>query len=226
MKAVIRAFTIPKRTRAAIVVLLVSISAQVSSAVAKAPSLVGLMLPGNVEIAVPSDWNYFDPQIGSAIANATKAEIDLRSIQPQDPMSSDAIIRANSPLDGGYASLSLKFFSEPTDLGAVRYALNGDDHLKEIADYQEQLARKKLSADQRFIEQVALEPITLQGDLPAFAFIYRRQGLGGPVRVEILAAFRSDGYAVLTLAYRESEASRWAPLIKSIRQSLSINARE
>ena len=65
--------------------------------------------------------------------------------------------------------------------------------------------------------------MTLEGDLPGFVYSYRRQGLSGPVRVEIITVFRTSGYLLLTLSYRESEADRWAPLVTAMRQSLAFS---
>jgi len=203
---------------------MVTITVAYSAFTASAEELVAkLLLPHNVTLSVPVGWLYFDQQIGTAIANFKGTPIDLRNLAPQDPLSSETLIRANSPLDG-YASLSLKFVPETTeDLEAIKWAITGESNLRSLGDYQEELARKRPTNEQAFIERVGLKTVDLVGDYPAFLFAYRRKGYQGPVRVEQLTAFRHDGYFILTLAYREAEAKRWRNLISAIQVSFAPN---
>lgn len=202
-------------------VLLGAAAVPVSSATAETPpALADLLLPRNIELAVPADWTYTDSQIRSAITSAAGTKIDLRSLQPQTPP--ENILDAQAPPDRGYATVSLQFFSEPSDPGQIRDALNGADSFKALADYQESVIRDGLPASRRYIERISVQPVTLDGGFPGYTFVFRREGDGGSVRVEFLTVFRPDGYAILELEYRESEAARWVPLMESIRHSLSV----
>jgi len=176
-----------------------------------------------VQIDVPRGWWVLDEEINRLIATSVEAMMDISGLD-FDAENSTVLFAANSMPLWSYASMRVELGSEPVtatemaemwslsdaDLGTVRNEME--------AMSMQLLPRQNLA----FIETLGIDK-EKYGSYPAISFQLLRTGPKGPVVVDIIQVWRSDGIVTVNLAYRESEAALWKAVIARIKRSITIN---
>jgi len=207
-----------------IVVTLIS-SEEAQSQVAKADSsnFVLMSLPRGVEILVPRGWKVFGQQWTDAFKASAETGLNLAGIEL--PSGKQVVLfAANSVPSGTFASIRISSVMPPSMSVAEIASLTPTDlrqlRAESLSMWQQTLATQKAS----LISLHAVTVQTLAGHQALITEYRRSSGLASsPVKVQVNQIFTPTQEIMLTLSYREDEASLWLPVLSKIRASLRLS---
>jgi len=176
-----------------------------------------VQLPNQISISVPSNWWILGKDLDTTIKAHVEAVLKLANIDLPTGQNT-TIFRANSMPRTTYASVSV----EASDLSftPAEYDVIGSSELQEIDAACNENIQKALVADGLTLLTPSKSTKGNINGLHSLSTKYRKQGRQGPVSVEIITLLLKDKQFDITLAYRESEADLWRPIIAYIRSSI------
>lgn len=192
-----------------------------SSAGAAKSNFITLRLAKGVQIDAPRGWWIIDEEINRLIETSREALLDIAGLD-SDP--NDALLfAANSMPRSTYASMRVEFNPEPvTAEEMAEFRAAGKAELQEVQDMMETLMAKALPQQNLALLRTLGVAKEEYSSWPAVSYRYLRTGPKGPVVVDIIQVWRPDGVVRVNLAYRESEATLWKPVIARIKKSITM----
>lgn len=180
-----------------------------------------LRLPLGVSVKVPSNWWLLDGDWNTTIETAGEAALNLSTLG-LPPGKKVNLFRANSMPRTTYASIAINATDSAIDPQELRLASDAD--IRAMAPEMKELMRDLLAVqDLEVIEFYGVRRDYVSGH-PAFVIEYLRTGPQGPVVVQLTRLFLGSKEISLNLAYRQSEATIWKPLVTYIRESFAVKS--
>ena len=181
-----------------------------------------ISLPRGVKLEIPKGWWLRGSEYDQVIETTIESVMDLSNLKVNKNSQRITLISAHASPPPLYALAkveSLVPVSISPDLVSSATSSDIINYYKEemIAFLNKSLPIQGI----KLIEFLGVSKETLSG-YPAFVTEYRRSGPQGIVRVQINQIFTAGHEVDVTLAYRESEAAFWKPVIAKIRQSLVV----
>jgi hypothetical protein len=174
-----------------------------------APSgFIRKQLQFGVSVEIPDNWWVFDSELNDRIKSKSS---------PSDEIT---LLRANSTPLSTYASIAVK--AQPSDVNPRDVAQATASEMRVItSEIREGLIKGFARQDMQVQDFRGVRKELLNGH-PALVIELKRSGEKGPVVVMLTHIYLSQREVSLNLSYRESEAARWIPVIKQIRQSFRV----
>lgn len=184
-------------------------------------SLVPIKLPRGVQVQLPIGWRLLTTNDLELVQTSVNAAMDLSRLEIPNRQESTNLIAANSMPSTSYASVRIDSISparfRPADVRAATMA-----DLKAFEEgMHDELSRTLPLQDFRLLQMIGVRKDIIAG-APSIVFEYRRTGVNGSVFVQINQVFARTQEIKINLAYRESEAALWKPLLLKIRESISL----
>lgn len=191
------------------------------AAQAQSPSnFTTVKLPRGIELQIPKGWWLIGAEYNQAIQTSTEAVLELSGIGFAEGIETN-LISANSMPRSTYAAVrvdsSIPPSVEPSEFASITAA--------DIRELQTEIHQGLLKAlplqGNQLIDFLGSRVEKISGH-PAIVTEYRRTSLKGSVFVQISQIFTASQEIRILLAYRESEAGLWLPVLSKIRQSIVV----
>jgi len=178
-----------------------------------------LKLPLGVSVEFPADWHVLDSGVNTAIQSARKAIFDLSGLEaPYNKRTN--LFRANAMSEESYASIAINIIDSKENIHALRNASKEEiAALTPIMHEYMDRGMRQVSVEIKKFYEVRRKFI---GDNPAIMIKYIRSGPTGDVTVQQTHLYLRGKMMELNLAYRESDAHIWKPIIQYICDSLKV----
>lgn len=178
-----------------------------------------LKLPLGVSVEVPKNWRILDKETNSTIETAAEATLNLTNVDVQSGKKVN-LFRANSVPQTTYASIAIN--ATDSEFDPAEFENPSDDELKELTPVLKETLEKSLPKQELKILEFYDGRLEFVNAHPALVIEYKRAGPQGPVIVQMTRLLLKRKEISVNLAYRESEAQLWKPIIQYIRKSLTV----
>jgi hypothetical protein len=197
------------------VLLILALVIGANSLQAQNTEFITVKLDYGVYVDVPINWWVISGTLNSTLESYARTLVDLTG------MSSGAtdkvnLFRANSMPKSTYASIAVNL--SPSDVTPAQVIKATQEELQAIATSLSEELRKGIDVKGG---GPTLGKISLDGN-PTVQIRYKREGLNGPVVVEMNKIVLPNRVVSLNLAYRESEERIWKLVVQRIRTSFRI----
>ena len=180
-----------------------------------------LKLPLGTSVKVPNNWRVFDKETNAVIEKL--GELVLNQSTVELPIGKKVnLFRANSLPVTTYAAIAVN--STDSDLDANLLKKISAKQIKELANDIRTSTEESLGvANIKLLEFNGVNREFVNNH-PALTTKYKRSGLNGAgaVVVQMTRLYLGKKVISLNLSYRESESETWIPIIKFIRDSLTV----
>jgi len=178
-------------------------------------------LPRGVTMELPNGWWLLGDELNRAIDTAAESALDLSGIE-LPPREEVVLIAANSMPRSTYAAVRVTSATPPSFSDAELASLTQDDMPLLQAEMTKMLVPVLAQQGLQILGPITVQVGTLAGHV-ALVTEYERSGPKGPVWVQISQISSGQQEIKVNLSYRESEAAIWRPIVRKIRNSISVS---
>jgi hypothetical protein len=176
-----------------------------------------LKLAFGTTVDLPGSWVILNDGWKAAIDTLAEAKLDMSGLVSVLPERANLIMVRSMP-EQTFASVRIDYYRSTEHPDDTRMMTS--DQLKRLSDSTKVEMGKMLQPQKVLIwEGVKLEELSGH---PATVTHYLRSGPSGPVLVWLYDAALPGGSVTFNVSYRAAESELWEPIIKKIKNSLSL----
>lgn len=177
-------------------------------------------LPRGIDVQLPNTWWSLGKELKQMIEISVEAVFDLSDLELPEGKETN-LISANSMPRTTYASIRIDSIIPPSFKNSEIISLTASNIREQGIEFHQTIKRMLPHQGLELIDFYGYRLEQISG-YPCFVAEYRRTGLKGPVITQINQIISPNQEIRIVLAYRESEAVIWKPVIAKIRKSVNI----
>lgn len=190
------------------------------SSFASAANFIDVKLPRGVGIQVPKGWWVLTDEHNQLIDATAEAALEVSGIE-QPEGTEVVLIAANSMPRTTYASVQVTS-TTPVVVPISEISSMTATDVKQYGADMHAMLKKTLPQQDLYVLNFYGTSLVYVSGYPTLISKYRRTGPKGPVHVSIIQVFTPSQDLRVALAYRESEAVIWKPVIAKMQKSITV----